>query len=167
MIPPMSRTPSTFRSEISRREILRASVLGFGGLSLPELLLAEEAQEPSRVRRGAAKTCILFYLEGGPSHIDLWDMKPEAPVEFRGQFKPISTMVPGVSVCDRLPMLARQMHHLPQIRSVHHKIVDHNASTYYALTGRSPVKGGRLIVHDEPENFLQDAHTLRDWLENL
>ncbi len=80
-------------------------------------------------------------------------MKPNAPAQIRGEFKPISTTVPGMQVCEHLPMLARQMHHIAIVRSVHHKIVDHNAGAYYCLTGRSPVAGGRLIVSDEAENF--------------
>jgi len=80
-------------------------------------------------------------------------MKPDAPAEVRGEFKPIATTVPGIQVCEYLPMLSQQMHHLALIRSVHHRIVDHNAGTYYMLTGRSPVAGGRLIVRDEPDNF--------------
>jgi len=80
-------------------------------------------------------------------------MKPEAPAEVRGEFKPIATSVPGLQVCEHLPLLATQMHHAALVRSVHHSVVDHNAGAYYALTGRSPVKAGRLILGDEPENF--------------
>jgi hypothetical protein len=95
----------------------------------------------------------VFFLEGGPAHQDLWDMKPEAPSEVRGEFRPISTSVPGVQVCEHLPMFARQMHRIALVRSVHHKIVDHNAGAYYALTGRAPLNGKGLIVRDEPDNF--------------
>jgi hypothetical protein len=80
-------------------------------------------------------------------------MKPDAPAEVRGEFRPISTTLPGVSVCEHLPLFARQIHHLAQVRSVHHPFVDHNAGTYYALTGRIPLAGGRLIIGDGPENF--------------
>ncbi len=73
-------------------------------------------------------------------------MKPEAPVEYRGEFKPIPTTVPGLQVCEHLPLLARQMHHAALVRSVRHTIVDHNAGAYYALTGYSPMDGSRLIV---------------------
>jgi len=85
-------------------------------------------------------------MEGGPAHQDLWDMKPEAPLEYRGQFKPISTTVPGRQVCEHLPLLARQMHHAALVRSVTHAINDHNAGAYYALTGRSPPECSRLIT---------------------
>ncbi|MBI1902466.1 MAG: DUF1501 domain-containing protein [Planctomycetia bacterium] len=136
---------------ISRRELLRVGSLGLVGLSLPQLLAAAETD--GLLRRGAAKSCILFFLEGGPAQQDMWDMKPKAPAEVRGPFRPIDTSVSGVQVCEYLPMLSQQMHQLAQVRSVHHDVVDHNASTYYMLTGRSPVVGNRLIVRDEPENF--------------
>ena len=92
-------------------------------------------------------------MEGGPSQIDTFDLKPEAPEEVRGIFKPIATTVPGVRVCDHLPLLADRMHHFAQVRSVHHTVNDHNAGAYYALTGRSPVDGSRLIIADSPNNF--------------
>ncbi|HVW02670.1 MAG TPA: DUF1501 domain-containing protein, partial [Planctomycetaceae bacterium] len=135
----------------NRREALQVGSLALAGLALPELIRAETHTDG--VPRGKAKSCIVFFLEGGPAHQDLWDMKPQAPLEVRGEFRPIATSVPGVSVCEHLPMLARSMHHFAQIRSVHHKIVDHNAGAYYMLTGRSPLAGGRLIISDEAENF--------------
>ena len=108
-----------------------ASTASLGGLAFPSLGAAGGRAKP-------AKSTILFFLCGGSSHIDMWDMKPEAPLEYRGEFKPIPTRVPGIQVCDHLPMLARQMHHFAQVRSVHHDVNDHNAGAYYCLTGRSP-----------------------------
>jgi hypothetical protein len=135
----------------SRRAwLLRVGALCGAGLSLPELLRAQAAVKPKPAR---ARSCIVFFLEGGPAHQDLWDMKPLAPLEVRGEFRPISTTVPGLQICEHLPMFARQMHHVAVVRSVHHQIVDHNAGAYYALTGRVPLAGSRLIVHDEPDNF--------------
>jgi hypothetical protein len=134
----------------TRRQILRWGSLGAVGLNLPNLLHGE-ASATTTAR--PAKSCILFFLEGGPAHQDLWDMKPEAPAEVRGEFEPIATSTPGIRVCEHLPLLARQMHHVTLVQSVHHGVVDHNAGSYYALTGRSPVKGGQLIVRDEVDNF--------------
>jgi Protein of unknown function (DUF1501) len=137
---------------VSRRDLLRVGSLGSIGLALPDILRAgPTAAAGSLAPR--ARSCILFFLEGGPAHQDLWDMKPEAPAEVRGIFQPIATTLPGVSICEHLPLLARQMHRLTLVRSVHHQIVDHNAGAYYTLTGRSPIVGGRLIVGDGPENF--------------
>ena len=133
----------------TRRGLLRLGGLGTVGLSLPALLRGESAT----AKRGTAKSCVLFFLEGGPAHQDLWDMKPEAPAEVRGEFKPISSTLSGVKVCEHLPMLAKQMHYLSLVQSVHHKVNDHNAGAYYMLTGRSPVKGAELITGPSPENF--------------
>lgn len=135
--------------EISRRGMLHAGAIGMLGLSLPRLLGAENGAE----RRGRARSCILFFMEGGPAHQDLWDLKPEAPAEVRGEFQPIPTTVPGLHVCEHLPHLAQQMHRVALVRSVHHEVVDHNAGAYYALTGRIPTRDGDLIIKDEPDNF--------------
>jgi hypothetical protein len=138
---------------ISRRELIRLGGLSLAGLGLPQLL-AREAQAASRPAvKARAKSCLLFFLEGGPSHIDLWDMKPDAPAEIRGEFRPVATTTPGLHVCEHLPMLARQMHRLALVRSVTHSITDHNAGTYYHLTGRYPVDGAKLITADGPGNF--------------
>jgi len=139
-------------SRIGRRELLRCGGLATVGLTLPQLL-AREAGAGRTTGRPRAKSCIVMYLEGGPSHVDLWDMKPGAPAEVRGIFRPIATTVPDLHVCEHLPMLSQQMHRLALVRSVTHGITDHNAGTYYALTGRYPVDGSRLIVADGPRNF--------------
>ena len=139
-------------SLLDRRQLLQAGVVGAAGLSLPRLLQAEKTD--TRVSSGhTARNCILFFLEGGPSHIDLWDMKPSAPAEIRGEFQPISTSNPDVQVCEHLPLLSRQMHLLTLVRSVHHRVVDHNAGAYYALTGQAPFRSGELIVSESPDNF--------------
>src|SRR5487761_1258125 len=134
----------------TRRQILHWGSLGLVGLSLADVLRARTSAAPAKA---PAKSCILFFLEGGPAHQDLWDMKPDAPAEFRGEFRPIATSAPGIEVCEHLPLVARQMHQVALVRSVHHAVVDHNAGSYYALTGRSPVKGGQLIIRDEVDNF--------------
>ena len=79
-------------------------------------------------------------------------MKPDAPADIRGQFQPIATTVPGVQVCEYLPLLSKQMGHLTLIRSVHHTVLDHNAGQLYALTGRPPLRGTQLIQDDLPTN---------------
>lgn len=143
------RRAAAMATLISRRGMLQAGTLGLAGLSLPRLLAADAQPAP----RHHARSCILFFLEGGPAHQDLWDMKPLAPPEVRGEFAPIATSAPGVQVCEHLHHLAGQMHHVAIVRSVHHAIVDHNAGAYYALTGREPLVGSRLILGDEPDNF--------------
>ena len=132
---------------LGRRAFLRVGAAGLIGLGLPDLLRAAAASRPR------AKSLIFFALEGGPSHIDLWDMKPDAPESIRGEFRPIDTTVPGLHFCEHLPLLANQAHHLALIRSVHHTVGDHNAGYYYAATGRDPSAGGRLITAPSRANF--------------
>jgi hypothetical protein len=83
---------------------------------------------------------ILFFLCGGASHVDTWDMKPDAPAEYRGPFSPIATTAPGVRLCEHLPLLAQQAHHLAVVQSVSGKVNtnDHHAGYYYQLTGHVP-----------------------------
>ena len=130
----------------SRRDFLRVGAAGLVGLSLPELL---------RAATGAtkARSLIVMALEGGPAGQDLWDMKPDAPENVRGEFKPIATTVPNLTFCEHLPLLARQAHHLAFIRSVHHTIGDHNAGYYFAVTGKEPLASGKLIVSPSADNF--------------
>jgi hypothetical protein len=136
------------RDDMNRRTFFRVGAASGAGLclTLPGLLEADSG-------RARAKSLILFALEGGPSHIDLWDMKPDAPEAIRGEFRPIATTVPGLAFCEHLPLLAQQAHHLTLIRSVHHTINDHNAGYYFAMTGRDPSSTGRLIVAPAPDNF--------------
>src|SRR5207302_10467806 len=85
------------------------------------------------------------FLNGGPSHLDIWDMKPAAPAEIRGEFRSIASSVPGVQLCEHLPRLARQMHHCTLLRSVHHTVNNsHAAAVYAGLTGhdRGELGGG-------------------------
>ncbi len=131
----------------SRREFLRVGGLTLGGLALPTLLAK------AATKRATAKSCILIFMDGGPSHLETFDMKPNAPVEVRGEFQPIRSSVPGTTVCELLPKLSQQMHHFAQVRSVHHGINDHNAGSYYLLTGRSPSDGGRLVLTDSAMTF--------------
>src|SRR5205809_1741414 len=118
---------------MGRREILRAGSLGLLGLGLPQLLHADQAP-----RRRTAKACILLFMWGGPAHQDTWDLKPEAPLEYRGEFRPIATNVPGIQICEHFPRLARRMDKICQVRSMTHDNGDHTLSTHYLLTGEPP-----------------------------
>jgi hypothetical protein len=117
---------------MGRREFLRAGTLGLFGLGLPDLLRGRETA-PSA---GRAKACILLFMWGGPAQQDTWDPKPDAPAEYRGEFKPIPTAVPGVRVCEHLPHLAGHLDQLALIRSMTHPDVNHTTATHYLLTGR-------------------------------
>ena len=117
---------------ITRRETLAAGALTLlgGGFNLPALLAAE-AKKPVTERPGKAKNVILLYLLGGAATQDMCDLKPDAPAEIRGEFKPIDTNVPGIRICEHLPRTARWMHKAAIVRSVNHKAGCHNCLPSY------------------------------------
>jgi len=129
---------------IDRRAFLVAGGLSSLGTSLTGPALALEADSGDAAgsgRRKIAKSAIMIWLSGGASHIDTWDMKPDAPLDYRGEFNPVSTTVPGLDLCEHLPHLARQAHHLAIVRSLgdfHRGTGDHHAGYYTNLTGHSP-----------------------------
>jgi hypothetical protein len=126
-----------FNAAVNRREFLRAGGLSLFGLGLPHLLEARAGA--GRVPR--AKSCILLFMWGGPAQQDTWDMKPDAPVEFRGEFRPIATSVPGLQICEHLPRLARRADKLALIRAMTHNDVDHTSATHFLLTGKPAPRG--------------------------
>jgi len=129
-----------------RRDVLRAGSVGLLGLTLPELLraqtLAADRGLSSPVRK--AKACIMLFMWGGPAHQDTWDLKPDAPDEVRGEFRPIDTQVPGIQICEHFPLLAQRTQQLAIIRSMTHTNVDHTAATHYLLTGKPPLPSNDL-----------------------
>jgi len=141
----LKNTPSVLCDGISRREWLRLGGLGLAGLGLPNLLRAEAAARVARpesskgvrpASRRPANSCIFLWLAGGPSQPDMWDMKPDAPKEIRGEFKPIRTTVPGMMMSEHLPNLSRQAHHVTLVNSAHHRIGwAHCSASYFVLTG--------------------------------
>src|SRR5262245_39568606 len=94
-------TKSRYCDGVSRRSLLKLGALGIGGLTLPGLLRAEAAAGV----RSSNKAIINIHLSGGPSHQDIFDLKPDAPREFRGEFNPIKTSVPGMEICEHMPLL--------------------------------------------------------------
>lgn len=111
-----------------RRDFLRAGVLGAGaawGLSLPQLLAANAA---AGAKKRTDTSVIILWMRGGPSHIDMWDMKPEAPIEYRGDFSPIDTNVPGIQICEHLPRTAACMDKWSIVRSMNFRKEDGEAS---------------------------------------
>src|SRR4051812_42646111 len=129
---------------ITRRNMLQVGTIGALNLGLPSVLAARE-QLTQRGQTARADSCILVFLNGGPSHLDTWDMKPDLPKEMRSEFKPIASSVPGIQVCEHLPRLARLMSHCTLVRSVHHDQVAHAPAVYTALTGaRSNLRAGIL-----------------------
>jgi hypothetical protein len=113
---------------------------------LPELLqrqtrAAEVPSADSGQAFGRAKACILLFMWGGPAHQDTWDLKPDAPAEIRGSFRPIATQTPGIRICEHLPLLAQRTDKLAIVRSMTHTDVDHLSSTHFMLTGQPPLPG--------------------------
>jgi uncharacterized protein (DUF1501 family) len=118
----------------TRRDLLQAGGLAALGLSLPALLPAAAAAGTAGF--GRAKSCLVVFLFGGPSQLDTFDPKPDAPAEFRGEFRAIATSVPGVGVCEHLPRLARQADKYCLVRGMNHPHPRHGWGLYYMLTGR-------------------------------
>jgi hypothetical protein len=118
----------------TRRHLLQIGALGLAGLSLPRFLRAAE----SSTRKAKAKAVIFLHQFGGPSQTDTFDMKPNAPEAIRGELKPIASKVPGVQVCHLLPGMAQVMDKVTVVRSVNHRMKNHNSATYYSLTGHAP-----------------------------
>jgi hypothetical protein len=137
----------------TRRRCLQLGALGVAGwgLSLPRLLQAETDSVKSP-RRTLADHAILLFLDGGPSHLDMWDMKPQAADGIRGEFKPISTSLPGYHLCEHLPRMSQQMHRATVVRSMHHSVNNsHGAAVYTALTGHDRGEvGGLASPTDHP-----------------
>lgn len=123
---------NSFGSHLTRRRALvQVGALGAFGVRLADLLAHRAvAVEPSPV-----KSVILLWLWGGPSHLDTFDLKPDAPLEYRGPFEPIATKVPGLNFCELLPNLAKVADKMAVIRSMHHESNDHGVAGTIALTG--------------------------------
>src|SRR4051812_15959766 len=127
-------TTRSFCDGLTRRDALRLGSAGlFGlGLSLPRLLELQAAAPPQKRRD---LSLIYLFLHGGLSTIDPWEMKPAAPTEFRGEFKPISTNVNGIQLCEHLPKMAKVMDRVSLVRSFRHHNSDHGPADHYMLTG--------------------------------
>ncbi|MGV3721674.1 MAG: DUF1501 domain-containing protein [Actinomycetota bacterium] len=130
-------------SVIGRRDLLRMGAVQLGGVGLFGAAGGASAARP----QARARACILLFMDGGPSHIDLFDLKPDAPAEIRGPFGSIPTTIPGIRVSEHLPLVARQMHRITQVRSVCHAEMVHDPAVYQTLTGRRHLNtGGDLKV---------------------
>jgi hypothetical protein len=128
-----------------RRDFLALGTAGLLGLTLPDLLRLE-ARAKERDEKGAsapgskrrAKAVILLWLGGGPSHLDMWDIKTGAPDNIRGEFKPVATSVPGAQICEHLPKVARALDKMTVVRSLYHTIPSHGPATVFMTTGNKP-----------------------------
>lgn len=134
-----------FRRQVrcTRRGFLQVGALGAAGLSLADVLRAESAAADRRPK----KNVIILWMRGGPAHQDMWDPKPQAPVEYRGEFGVSSTSVPGIQLSDMLPMCGRIMDKWSILRSLHHTNAGHSAGDQILFTGYPPGQNPNENVH--------------------
>ena len=137
-------------TSVSRRHLLKVGGAGLLGASLPRLLAADE--QAGKRPRARAKSVIFLFQFGGPSHIDMFDRKPDAPDDIRSPLKTIKTTLPGVTPCEQLPQLAKVMHKVCLVRSMHHHMKNHNTASYYALSGHAPPVDD-ITLRDTPELY--------------
>lgn len=126
---------------ISRRHFLQAGIAGMGSASLSQILHAKSLAEQAGIEKKDTSV-ILLWLDGGPSHMDLYDLKPEAPSEYKGIWNPIHTNVPGMDITEMFPLQAKCADKFSLVRSLHHNTGDHFTGGHWMLTGRGGVSGG-------------------------
>lgn len=133
-----------------RRQLLKIGALGTG-LTLAQYLQLQANQAEATPKRSG----IFIFMEGGPSHQDTFDMKPNAPVEVRGEFQPIETCVSGIQICEHLPMLAKRADKYAIIRGITHNLADHGIGKQYLLTGNKP---SRSVSYPEYGSVVSRIH---------
>ena len=140
---------------VSRRDFLHLGLLTTFGLSVTDLFrLQASAAAPMPATGVKATSCILIWLDGGPSHLDTFDPKPDAPSEVRSQFDAIKTGVPGLHICEHLPRTAAAMRDVALIRSLTHELGNHDTGTRFLLTGHRPTPAleypslGSIVAHE-------------------
>jgi len=157
---PPSNLPSL---RATRRQMIQAGGLGLLGLGWnPLAALSALAPPATRTGPGKAKSVILIFNGGAPSHIDLWDPKPEATAEVRGSFSTIKTNVPGIHISELLPRMAKRMDKLALVRSVHHEHTSHNSGMYWSTAGR-PYRIDSTLINPSRTD-LPGVGTLVGWL---
>lgn len=141
---------------VTRRHLLQFAASSCLGFSLDGLVRTQAAQplrKPAPSPAAPIKACIFIFYYGGPSHLDTFDPKPNAPAEVRGEYRTIATAVPGVRVCEHLPHSARLMNRLALVRSLHHPMRNHNSAAAETLTGRTPAGGDQELLRDDPRGL--------------
>lgn len=142
-----------------RRDFLHVGAAPILGLGLSQILRAQaNAQGIEHTRRKAkpVKSVIMIWLSGGPATIDMWDMKPYAPSQIRGEFQPIHTSADDIQICEHMPKLAKQFRHCCVVRSIHHTLAAHGPGTEFLFTGNKPSPAldypslGSIVSHEKP-----------------
>ena len=143
-MPSMNQCPGP----LSRRSFLSVGTLGVGGLGLSDLLRLKAEAATAGIAKGEKDTSIIFiWLPGVPPHMEMYDMKPEAPADYRGPYRPIHSNVPGIDVCELMPRHAKIADKFNVIRSIAHKFADHGGGHKRFLTARDPL---------QPTGFVND-----------
>lgn len=141
---------------LTRREVMRVGAIGLGGLCLPHLLGSADAAAAAGTGQPIprARSVVILYLSGGPSQLDMWDMKPEASQEIRGTFRPIDTTVPGIQVCEHMPRMARVADMYTIVRTMSHGETEHLRAGYWVMTGtpllRPVAQASGMLREDRP-----------------
>jgi len=155
------------QSAVHRRTLLKVGGMGLLGLTMPKLLHA--ATRPAAIAP-RAKSVIFLFQWGGPSQLDMLDMKPGAPDGIRSPYQPIATSAPGIQVCEHLPELAKRMDQVCLIRSLTHRMKNHASAGYYAITGHEPpsdddvpitIDGRRLDTPEKVIAFVEEINARR------
>jgi Protein of unknown function (DUF1501) len=154
---------------LSRRQLLQLGGIGALGLSLPQMLQARTPSSRLAKAQGPDRSCIFIVQYGGASHLDSWDLKPEAPEEIRGPFRPIATNVPGFSICELMPRLARLADRYCIIRSMTHSNNSHDGGMHVCMTGHSEPAAntpyfGSVAARLRPTNRNIPSYV---WLQNI
>lgn len=163
---------------LTRRSMLKIGGQGLLGLTLPQLMQAAENTSAIKPR---AKSVIFLFQWGGPSQLDTFDMKPDAPTTVRSPYRPVKSSAPGIEVCELLPEMAKRMHHVSLIRTMTHTMKNHASAGYYALSGHAPPADdqrlrdsldlypayGSVVDHLSPNmngmpTFVSYPHVIRD-----
>ncbi len=155
--------PPAHHASLSRRDFVRVGGLSALGLSLPALLQLRSTHS-AEAEQGKAKSCIVIWLDGGPSHLETFDLKPDAPAEVRGPFASIPTSAGDIRIGEHLPKLAKRMEHAAIIRSMTSPLGEHNLGTHYLLTGYAPTPAieypaiGSVVGHLRGERGVLPPH---------
>ncbi len=142
-------------ARFSRRRFVQRCGLSLFGWNLWKRLVVAQASDSMAALGNLppVRSCIFVFYYGGPSHLDTYDMKPQAPTEIRGEFSPVSTSVPGLHICEHLPHMSQVMHHVALVRSMHHTNRLHDSASTETFTGRQGPQGDREEFAPIPQHF--------------
>ena len=158
----MIEIPGVLEHLASRRHFVQSGTCGAIAAALNQSRLTASQHN----RTDSIRSCIMLMLYGGPSHLDTWDMKPEAPSEIRGEYHPIASSVPGRIVCEHLPACSRVLDRMAVIRSMHHDRTNHNSAMYQAMIGRPPNSDDAVLGADRARDFPNYGATLSYFAAN-